>query len=175
MRNTLLVAALLAVGLSACGQKEEAAQTDAPAPMEQAADAAAAAVDSAANAASAAADAATSAVDAAASTATQAAAEAAAPAAEAVAAAGTAVAAAANSAAGAAKYSSSCASCHGVKGQGMGSFPKLAGQSADMIKSKMATYKAGKQIGPQSAVMMPIASMLSDAEVENLAAHIASL
>lgn len=57
----------------------------------------------------------------------------------------------------------------------MGAFPKLAGQSADMIKSKLATYKAGKQIGPQSAVMMPLASMLSDADVENLAAHIATL
>lgn len=167
MRNTLLVAALLAVGLTACGQKEEAAQTEAapaPAPMEQAADSAAAAVDSAADAAASAADAATSATDAA----TQATAEA-------VADATAAVAAAADSAAGAAKFTASCASCHGAKGQGMGTFPKLAGLTADVFKSRMADYKAGKQVGPQSAVMMPIASMLSDADVDNLAAHITSL
>jgi cytochrome c553 len=85
------------------------------------------------------------------------------------------MAAAAGSAAGAAKYASSCASCHGAKGQGMGSFPKLAGLTADTVKSRMATYKAGKQVGPQSAVMMPLASMLSDADVDALAAHIATL
>lgn len=160
MRNTLLVATLLAVGLTACGQKEEAAQTEAapaPAPMEQAADSAAAAVDSAADAAASVADAATQATT------------------EAVADATAAVAAAADSAAGAAKFTASCASCHGAKGQGMGTFPKLAGLTADVFKSRMADYKAGKQVGPQSAVMMPIASMLSDAEVDNLAAHIASL
>lgn len=159
MRNTLLVAALLAVGLSACGQKEEAAQTEAapapvaeapaPAPMEQAP----AAADAAAEApAAAAADA-----------------MAEAPAAAA------AVATAGDAAAGAAKFTASCASCHGAKGQGMGTFPKLAGLTADVFKARMADYKAGKQVGPQSAVMMPIASMLSDADVDNLAAHVASL
>lgn len=163
MRNTLLVAALLAVGLSACGQKEEAAQTEAapapvaeapaPAPMEQA-PAADAAAEAAAPAPAAAAPAAPVAAPAA-------------PAAAPVAAAG--------NAAGAAKYASSCASCHGANGQGMGSFPKLAGLTADTVKSRMATYKAGKQVGPQSAVMMPLASMLSDADVDNLAAHIATL
>lgn len=141
MRNTLLVAALLVAGLSACGQKEETAQTEAapaPAPVAEA------------PAPAPAADAAP-------------AVEAAAP------------AAAGDAAAGAAKFAASCASCHGAKGQGMGTFPKLAGLTADVVKSRMADYKAGKQVGPQSAVMMPIASMLSDAEVDNLAAHIASL
>lgn len=161
MRHTLLVAALLAVGLSACGQKEEAAQTEAapapvaeapaPAPMEQA--------------------------PAAEATAPAVAEPAAAPAAPVAAPAAPAAApvAAVGNAAGAAKYASSCASCHGANGQGMGSFPKLAGLTADTVKSRMATYKAGKQVGPQSAVMMPLASMLSDADVENLAAHIATL
>jgi cytochrome c553 len=161
MRNTLLIVALLAAGLSACGQKEEAAQPEAPpapvaevpapapAPMEQAPATEAPAAGTAATAPT-----------------PETAAPAAAPAPAAT---------AGNAEAGASKYATSCASCHGAKGQGMGSFPKLAGQSADTIKSKLATYKAGKQIGPQSAVMMPLASMLSDAEVENLAAHIATL
>lgn len=147
MRNTLLVAALLVAGLSACGQKEETAQTEtapAPAPVAEAPAPAPAAEAPVADAA--------------------------APAAEAAA-----PSAAGDAAAGAAKFTASCASCHGAKGQGMGTFPKLAGLTADVVKSRMADYKAGKQVGPQSAVMMPIASMLSDAEVDNLAAHIASL
>jgi cytochrome c553 len=156
MRNTLLVAALLAVGLSACGKKEEAqteavpapvaeAPAPAPAPMEEAPAAEAAAPAPAPEAAAPAPEAAAPAV------------------------------AAAGSAAGAAKYTASCASCHGAKGQGMGAFPKLAGLPAETFKARLADYKAGKQVGPQSAVMMPIASMLSDAEVDALAAHVASL
>jgi cytochrome c len=76
---------------------------------------------------------------------------------------------------GAAKFASLCINCHGANGQGMETFPKLAGLTAEIVKSRMADYKAGKQVGPQSAVMMPIASQLSDAEVEALANYIASL
>ncbi len=179
MRNTLLAAALLAIGLSACGQKEEAAQTEAapiaeapapaPAPMEEAP---AAEVAAPAPMAAAPAPAPAPAPKAAAPTpapAPMAAAPVPAPAPAAP------VAAAAGNAAGAAKFAASCASCHGAKGQGIGTFPKLAGLSADTFKSRIADYKAGKQVGPQSAVMMPLASMLSDADVDNLAAHVATL
>ena len=34
-----------------------------------------------------------------------------------------------------------CAACHGQSGQGMGIFPKLAGQSSDDIIQKLNTYK----------------------------------
>lgn len=150
MRHTLIVAILFAVGLSACGKKEEAAQTEAaPAPTAEAPAPAPAPVEAPP------------------STAATTAAPAAAPAVEAAAPAG--------NPAGASKYAASCASCHGANGQGMGTFPKVAGLTADIVKARLADYKAGKQVGPQSAVMMPIASMLSDAEVEALAAHIASL
>ena len=76
---------------------------------------------------------------------------------------------------GATKYTASCASCHGAAGQGMGAFPKLAGLTADAVKSKLADYKAGKQMGAQTAVMAPIASQLTDEEVEALANHTATL
>ena len=132
MRNTLLVAAMLVVGLSACGKKEEAqAPMETPEPMAQAP---AGMPDGAAPAA-----------------------------------------AAAGNPAGASKYAASCASCHGANGQGMGAFPKLVGLTADTVKMRLADYKAGKQVGPQSAVMMPISSLLKDEEVEALAEHIASL
>lgn len=68
-----------------------------------------------------------------------------------------------------------CANCHGANGQGTSIFPKLAGLTAETVKSRLADYKAGKQVGPQSAVMMPVASMLSDAETDALAAYIAAL
>lgn len=68
-----------------------------------------------------------------------------------------------------------CANCHGANGQGTSIFPKLTGLTAETVKSRLADYKAGKQVGPQSAVMMPVASMLSDAETNALAAYIAAL
>ena len=76
---------------------------------------------------------------------------------------------------GAAKYAASCASCHGANGAGQGTFPKVAGLSADIVKTKLAAYKAGETVGSQSAMMMPIARQLSDEEVAALADHIATL
>lgn len=142
MRNTLIISALLAIGLIGCGKKEEAQTVAAPEPAPAAEAPAPAPM-----------------------------AEAPAPAAEAAAPA----VATAGSAEGAKKFAASCASCHGAKGQGVATFPKLAGLTAETVKARMADYKAGKQVGPQSAVMMPLASMLSTAEVDALAAHIASL
>ena len=123
MKKSMFLLAILAVGLSACGKKEEPQAVSAPetAPAAEMPAPEAVAVD------------------------------------------------------GAAKFKASCVSCHGAKGEGMGNFPKVAGLTADVFKSRMADYKAGKPVGPQSGVMMPIASQLSDAEVEALATHIASL
>jgi cytochrome c5 len=68
-----------------------------------------------------------------------------------------------------------CASCHGAQGQGMGIFPKIAGQSPDYIAGRLQQYRAGEQVGPTSALMMPHASGLSDEAIADLAAYIASL
>jgi cytochrome c553 len=73
------------------------------------------------------------------------------------------------------KYGSVCAGCHGQQGQGQASFPKLAGQAAEQIASKLRDYKAGKEIGPQSAMMIPTAQALSDEEIDALAKYIANL
>jgi cytochrome c553 len=83
--------------------------------------------------------------------------------------------AAGDAAAGKSKYASNCASCHGMNGEGAGIFPKLAGKPADEVASKLAAYKAGKQVGPNTAMMAPMAAGLSDADIANLAAHIATL
>lgn len=83
--------------------------------------------------------------------------------------------AAGDAAAGKSTFGSSCASCHGMNGEGAGIFPKLAGLTADDAAAKLKKYKAGEQVGPNTAMMAPMASGLSDADIENLAAHIATL
>mgnify|MGYP006282756623 CR=1 FL=1 len=74
--------------------------------------------------------------------------------------------------AGASMYASNCASCHGAEGQGQGMFPKVAGLGHDEIVSKLEAYRAGEQVGPQTAMMAPNAKGLSDADIQNLAAHL---
>jgi cytochrome c5 len=67
-----------------------------------------------------------------------------------------------------------CISCHGAEGQGMGIFPKIAGQSADYLADRLTTYRAGETVGPNSALMIPQAMSLSDEAIADLAAYIAS-
>lgn len=68
-----------------------------------------------------------------------------------------------------------CISCHGAAGQGMGIFPKIAGRSADYVADRLASYRAGEMVGPNSPLMIPQAMGLSDEAIADLAAYIASL
>ncbi|MEW6445689.1 MAG: c-type cytochrome [Pseudomonadota bacterium] len=79
-----------------------------------------------------------------------------------------------DAAAGKAKYAT-CAACHGANGEGGGAFPKLAGLSAADAEGKLKKYRAGEQVGAQTALMAPNATGLSDADIANLAAHIAGM
>ncbi|RUM90405.1 MAG: cytochrome C [Thiomicrospira sp.] len=78
-----------------------------------------------------------------------------------------------NATAGQSSYST-CVGCHGAAGEG-GVGPKLAGQSAADIKAKLHKYKAGEQVGPMTSMMAPMAAGLSDADIENIAAYVATL
>ncbi|MDG4811866.1 c-type cytochrome [Hydrogenovibrio sp. 3SP14C1] len=69
---------------------------------------------------------------------------------------------------------STCVGCHGAAGEG-GVGPKLAGQDASAIKAKLHKYKAGEQVGPMTSMMAPMAAGLSDADIENIAAYVATL
>lgn len=64
-----------------------------------------------------------------------------------------------------------CAACHGPKGQG-GIGPKLQGQSADDIITKLLAYKAGETVGPQSAMMWPTAKSLTDGQIGTIGVYI---
>ena len=61
-----------------------------------------------------------------------------------------------------------CAACHGAEGQGMGPFPKLAGQSSAYIVDKLNTYKNRGQVGAMSSTMWSQAAMLSDKDIETI-------
>lgn len=80
---------------------------------------------------------------------------------------------AADIAAGQATYAA-CVSCHGPAGQGMAIFPSIAGQEADYISTRLTQYRAGEQIGPNTALMAPMAAGLSDTDIANLAAYIST-
>ena len=67
-----------------------------------------------------------------------------------------------------------CVGCHGANAEG-GVGPKLAGQTAADIVSKLNDYKAGKQRGPMTSMMAPMASGLSEADIANIAAYTTSL
>lgn len=75
--------------------------------------------------------------------------------------------------AGQKKYAA-CGSCHGGKGEG-GVGPKLAGQTAAYISERLVAYKNREKVGRQSAMMWSQASLLSDADIKDLAEFVETL
>ena len=65
-----------------------------------------------------------------------------------------------------------CAACHGNEGQGMGAFPKLAGQNAEYISQRLYAYKNRETIGNMSSTMWAQAGMLSDSDINTLSEFI---
>ena len=65
-----------------------------------------------------------------------------------------------------------CAGCHGANGQGVAPNPALAGKNGDQLAQALRDFKSGKR---DNAVMKGMASVLSDQDIENVAAYYASL
>ena len=78
-----------------------------------------------------------------------------------------------DAAAGATK-SAPCVACHGVGGNGIinPEWPKLAGQHSAYIAEQLKHFKSGER---KQAVMMGQATLLSDQDMADVAAHFASL
>ena len=78
-----------------------------------------------------------------------------------------------DAAAGKAKYAA-CGGCHGANGVSAAPTvnPSLAGMSAADAKTAIMDYKSGKR---DNATMKAMVSALSDADIDNLAAHIGTL
>lgn len=82
--------------------------------------------------------------------------------------------AAGDAAAGKATFQSTCVGCHGASAEG-GVGPKLAGRKAAYIVEKLQAYKAGKQIGPMTSMMAPMAGGLTDAQMNNIGTYLSTL
>ena len=75
-------------------------------------------------------------------------------------------------AAGETKFKSNCKQCHGPAGMGMASYPKVSGNPIEYTIDRLKRYRAGEEIGPNSALMIMMAKPLSDKDIENLAAYL---
>ena len=73
---------------------------------------------------------------------------------------------------GEATYTAACAACHGADGNsGSPAFPKLAQQHPEYLVKQLQEFKSGKRA---NAIMMGFAMGLSDADMKNVAAWLAS-
>lgn len=70
------------------------------------------------------------------------------------------------------QFYSQCWSCHGEKGEGAGSYPRLAGQQITYLIQQMKKFKSGERKNP---AMQAIAAGISEYDMKMLAAYIGSL
>jgi cytochrome c553 len=70
-----------------------------------------------------------------------------------------------------------CASCHGADGRSgvVPEYPRLAGQSRRYLVNALKAYQSGRRTGTYAALMAETAKSLSDADIDNLAAYLATL
>lgn len=74
--------------------------------------------------------------------------------------------------AGKVKYAT-CAACHGANGVSVNPpCPNLAGRDANYVKEALNAFRSGSR---PATVMQGMAAGLGEADIENLAAYIASL
>jgi cytochrome c553 len=73
---------------------------------------------------------------------------------------------------GKAVYAAKCAVCHGKTGEGKGANPKLLGLSVADLESLLMDYRAGKQMGPKTAIMASAAKSLSDEQITAIAGYL---
>ena len=76
--------------------------------------------------------------------------------------------------AGEARYAQNCGNCHGPGGMGLASYPRISGKEVPYLTERLKTYRAGTKVGPNSDLMIMMAKPLTDLEIENLAAYLAS-
>lgn len=77
--------------------------------------------------------------------------------------------------AGMVKYESICRLCHHRTGQGGKFTPPIAGRTAEQVEAQLKLYRSGTHMGPMTNLMAPWAKELTDEDIGNLAAYIATL
>lgn len=78
--------------------------------------------------------------------------------------------------AGKEKAKNVCSACHGLSGHAVvATYPNLAGQNEQYIILALKAYRAHNRTGGQAAIMQAQAAVLSDQDIENVAAYFSSL
>ena len=72
------------------------------------------------------------------------------------------------------RYAVNCGNCHGPGGMGLASYPKISGKEVSYLIDRLNTYRSGKKIGPNSDLMIMMAKPLTDVEIDNLVAYLAT-
>jgi cytochrome c553 len=67
-----------------------------------------------------------------------------------------------------------CTVCHGPELKGLGPVPNLAGRSPSYLARQMYDMKLGTRKGAMAALMMPVLAKLTDADIVDLVAYLAS-
>ena len=68
-----------------------------------------------------------------------------------------------------------CATCHGPSLAGLGPVPGIAGRSPSYLARQLYDMQAGARRGEWTELMKPIVAKLSDADLVNISAYVASL
>ncbi|OYY73552.1 MAG: hypothetical protein B7Y40_08885 [Gammaproteobacteria bacterium 28-57-27] len=69
------------------------------------------------------------------------------------------------------KKAAVCLACHGKDGHAaIKTYPTLAGQNAEYLVEALKGYRDGSRTNP---IMVPMAKVLNDADMENVAAYFA--
>lgn len=76
-------------------------------------------------------------------------------------------------AAGQAKYAM-CIGCHGADGAGNAAagYPTLKGRDSAFVKDQLTAFRSGARV---NATMQAMTASLTDADIDNLAAYVATL
>ncbi|MEK0363221.1 c-type cytochrome [Pseudomonas sp. CBC3] len=75
---------------------------------------------------------------------------------------------------GATLFQRTCTGCHGEHAEGRETMPRLAGQSAEYIRTALTRFR-NHEPSRAGSVMIGIADKLSEAEIESLAAYLTQL
>ncbi len=69
-------------------------------------------------------------------------------------------------------FKKSCRACHGNKGQGAASYPKISDKEPEHIAAMLQRYRSGEKIGPNSILMIQHAKKLSDEDIASLSVYV---
>ena len=76
---------------------------------------------------------------------------------------------------GGAKKTTQCTICHGEDLKGLGNIPGLAGRSPSQLARQIFDMQNGNRNGPQAALMKPVVANLTNRDIVNITAYLASL